>query len=201
MQEVRRYAAQVLLVIEHQGREVMIPAVEPIVDVDDALEGPVVVGSAGGAVRCLRSRCSPCFRTWSARSWRPASWGGPSAGPGALRGRRHPRLRRRQAPYGRRHAVRWRRRHDHDGAVRRRGRRGGASRRDQPGGADHAAGRGARRVADPRPARRGRGARRDHPGLRPLQGRGRARAASCSIMREVSIGDLRAVGRRAARRW
>lgn len=43
VQEVRRYAAQVLLVIEHDGREVMIPAVEPILRRDDGLEGPLTV--------------------------------------------------------------------------------------------------------------------------------------------------------------
>lgn len=48
VQEVRRYAAQVLLVIEREGREVMIPAVEPIVMVDDAIEGPVVVDPPEG---------------------------------------------------------------------------------------------------------------------------------------------------------
>jgi 16S rRNA processing protein RimM len=46
--EVRRYAAQVLLVIEHEGREVMIPAVDPICEIDDALEGPVVVSLPEG---------------------------------------------------------------------------------------------------------------------------------------------------------
>ena len=46
--EVRRYVSQVLLVIEHQGREVMIPVVPPIVDADDALEGPIVVDPPEG---------------------------------------------------------------------------------------------------------------------------------------------------------
>ena len=43
VQEVRRYTGQILLVIEHDGREVMIPAVEPILKSDDGLEGPLVV--------------------------------------------------------------------------------------------------------------------------------------------------------------
>jgi len=43
VQEVRRYVAQTLLVLELDGREVMIPAVEPIVEPDDSLEGPLVV--------------------------------------------------------------------------------------------------------------------------------------------------------------
>lgn len=41
--EVRRYASQVLLVIEHEGREVMIPAVAPILQPDDELAGPLIV--------------------------------------------------------------------------------------------------------------------------------------------------------------
>jgi len=41
--EVRRYTGQTLLVIMHDGREVMIPAVEPILRSDDGLEGPLVV--------------------------------------------------------------------------------------------------------------------------------------------------------------
>ncbi len=43
VQEVRRYAAQILLIIEYDGREVMIPAVVPILHPDDGLEGPLVV--------------------------------------------------------------------------------------------------------------------------------------------------------------
>ena len=43
VQEVRRYAAQVLLVVEIEGREVMIPAVEPILASDEGLEGPLIV--------------------------------------------------------------------------------------------------------------------------------------------------------------
>lgn len=43
VQEVRRYTGQVLLVILYDGREVMIPAVEPILRPDDGLEGPLVV--------------------------------------------------------------------------------------------------------------------------------------------------------------
>jgi ribosomal 30S subunit maturation factor RimM len=45
---VRRYAAQVLLVIEREGREALIPAVDPIVEVDDAMEGPVVADPPEG---------------------------------------------------------------------------------------------------------------------------------------------------------
>ncbi|MBD3221360.1 16S rRNA processing protein RimM [bacterium] len=48
VQEVRRYAAQVLLVIEREGREALIPAVDPIVEVDDAMEGPVVADPPEG---------------------------------------------------------------------------------------------------------------------------------------------------------
>lgn len=43
VQEVRRYAAQVLLVIGYEGREVMIPAVEPILRPAGGLEGPLTV--------------------------------------------------------------------------------------------------------------------------------------------------------------
>lgn len=48
VQEVRRYATQILLVIERDGREVMIPAVEPIVERDDALTGPLTVRAPEG---------------------------------------------------------------------------------------------------------------------------------------------------------
>ncbi|MEZ4388626.1 MAG: hypothetical protein R3D98_13865 [Candidatus Krumholzibacteriia bacterium] len=48
VQEVRRYATQVLLVTERDGREVMIPAVEPILERDDALSGPLVVHAPEG---------------------------------------------------------------------------------------------------------------------------------------------------------
>ena len=41
--EVRRYTGQVLLVIEHDGREVMIPAVPPILEPDAGLDGPLIV--------------------------------------------------------------------------------------------------------------------------------------------------------------
>ena len=41
--EVRRYPAQVILVIEHEGREVMIPAVPEILQPDPGLEGPLMV--------------------------------------------------------------------------------------------------------------------------------------------------------------
>jgi ribosomal 30S subunit maturation factor RimM len=52
VEEVRRYAAQVLLVLRHQGREVMIPAVPPIL-VGDIAPGaaanvPVVVDPPEG---------------------------------------------------------------------------------------------------------------------------------------------------------
>jgi len=43
VQEVRRYASQVLLVIERAGREVLIPAVAPILEPDAGLEGPLMV--------------------------------------------------------------------------------------------------------------------------------------------------------------
>jgi 16S rRNA processing protein RimM len=46
--EVRRYAAQVLLVVERGGREVLIPAVEPILRPDSGLEGPLVVDPPEG---------------------------------------------------------------------------------------------------------------------------------------------------------
>ncbi len=48
VQEVRRYAAQVLLVIEWEGREVLIPAVPPILQPDDGLDGPLVVDPPEG---------------------------------------------------------------------------------------------------------------------------------------------------------
>jgi 16S rRNA processing protein RimM len=48
VQEVRRYAAQVLLVIEYEGREVMIPAVAPIMAPDAGLDGPLVVDPPEG---------------------------------------------------------------------------------------------------------------------------------------------------------
>jgi len=43
VQEVRRYASQILLVIEYEDREVMIPAIPPFLDLDHGLEGPLVV--------------------------------------------------------------------------------------------------------------------------------------------------------------
>jgi len=43
VQEVRRYTGQILLVIEYDGREVMIPAVVPILQPDEGLSGPLVV--------------------------------------------------------------------------------------------------------------------------------------------------------------
>lgn len=52
VQEVRRYATQVLLVLEHAGREVMIPAVPPILVQDVApgsgAEQPVVIDPPEG---------------------------------------------------------------------------------------------------------------------------------------------------------
>ena len=52
VQEVRRYALQVLMVLEHEGREVMIPAVPPIlvqdVGPDSGAEEPVVVDPPEG---------------------------------------------------------------------------------------------------------------------------------------------------------
>jgi len=48
VQEVRRYAGQVLLVIDYQQREVMIPAVEPILRPDHGLTGPLVVDPPEG---------------------------------------------------------------------------------------------------------------------------------------------------------
>jgi 16S rRNA processing protein RimM len=46
--EVRRYAAQVILVVQRAGREVMIPAVAPILRPDAGLEGPLVVDPPAG---------------------------------------------------------------------------------------------------------------------------------------------------------
>lgn len=46
--EVRRYAAQVTLVILRGGREILIPAVAPILAADEALEGPLVVDPPEG---------------------------------------------------------------------------------------------------------------------------------------------------------
>lgn len=43
VQEVRRYAAQIMLVVEYEGREVLIPAVSPILQPDDGLAGALVV--------------------------------------------------------------------------------------------------------------------------------------------------------------
>lgn len=48
VQEVRRYVAQTLLVVDYDGREVMIPVVEPIVEADDSLDGPIVVHAPEG---------------------------------------------------------------------------------------------------------------------------------------------------------
>lgn len=46
--EVRRYAAQVLLVVPRQGREVLIPAVAPILRPDAGIAGPLVVDPPAG---------------------------------------------------------------------------------------------------------------------------------------------------------
>lgn len=46
--EVRRYAAQVLLILQRGGREVMIPAVAPILRPDAGLAGPLVVDLPAG---------------------------------------------------------------------------------------------------------------------------------------------------------
>jgi 16S rRNA processing protein RimM len=46
--EVRRYAAQVLLILQREGREVMIPAVAPILRPDAGLEGPLVIDPPSG---------------------------------------------------------------------------------------------------------------------------------------------------------
>lgn len=48
VQEVRRYASQVLLVLDLAGREVMIPAVPPILQRDDGLQGPLIVDPPEG---------------------------------------------------------------------------------------------------------------------------------------------------------
>jgi len=46
--EVRRYAGQVLLVVRHDGREVLIPAVAPILHPDAGTEGPLVIDPPEG---------------------------------------------------------------------------------------------------------------------------------------------------------
>ncbi len=46
--EVRRYGAQLTLVILRDGREVLIPAVAPILRQDDALEGPLTIDPPEG---------------------------------------------------------------------------------------------------------------------------------------------------------
>ncbi len=46
--EVRRYATQVILIVAHDGREVMIPAVSPILRPDGELAGPLVVDPPRG---------------------------------------------------------------------------------------------------------------------------------------------------------
>ncbi|HOX26785.1 MAG TPA: hypothetical protein PLL30_06350 [Candidatus Krumholzibacteria bacterium] len=48
VREVRRYATQVLLVVEHGGREVLIPAVAPILEPDAGLDGTLVVDPPEG---------------------------------------------------------------------------------------------------------------------------------------------------------
>lgn len=46
--EVRRYTAQVLLVVLREGREILIPAVAPILRPDEGLEGPLVIDPPAG---------------------------------------------------------------------------------------------------------------------------------------------------------
>lgn len=46
--EVRAYAAQIMLVVRRDGREILIPAVEPILRRDQAMDGPLVVDPPEG---------------------------------------------------------------------------------------------------------------------------------------------------------
>lgn len=46
--EVRRYAAQITLVVLREGREVLIPAIAPILKVDVGLEGPLLIDPPEG---------------------------------------------------------------------------------------------------------------------------------------------------------
>jgi ribosomal 30S subunit maturation factor RimM len=46
--EVRRYVEQVLLVVEYAGREVLIPAVWPILQADAGIDGPLVIDPPEG---------------------------------------------------------------------------------------------------------------------------------------------------------
>ncbi len=48
--EVRRYGAQVILVVLRGGREVLIPAVAPILQPDDGLVGPLVIDPPEGLI-------------------------------------------------------------------------------------------------------------------------------------------------------
>jgi 16S rRNA processing protein RimM len=48
--EVRRYGAQVILVVPRGGREVLIPAVAPILRPDDGLVGPLVIDPPEGLI-------------------------------------------------------------------------------------------------------------------------------------------------------
>jgi 16S rRNA processing protein RimM len=48
--ETRRYAAQIVLVIERGGEEVLVPAVEPILRADDGLTGPLVIDPPPGLI-------------------------------------------------------------------------------------------------------------------------------------------------------
>jgi len=46
--EVRRYGHQDMLVLLVAGREVLIPALEPILRGDDGLEGPLIIDPPEG---------------------------------------------------------------------------------------------------------------------------------------------------------
>jgi len=46
--EVRRYADQITLVVLREGREVLIPAVVPILKTDEGLEGPLLIDPPEG---------------------------------------------------------------------------------------------------------------------------------------------------------
>jgi len=48
--ETRRYAGRLVLVIERRGREVLVPAVAPILRPDDGLVGPLVIDPPPGLI-------------------------------------------------------------------------------------------------------------------------------------------------------
>jgi 16S rRNA processing protein RimM len=48
VEEVRLYGAQFTLVLPFEGRQVLIPAVPPILRPDDALDGPLVIDPPEG---------------------------------------------------------------------------------------------------------------------------------------------------------